>query len=1839
MEPLEWLLQRSPSIFAIVLECWALAEDTHRAEMAEHLARCGVSLATHPTPLAMTRTWAATEANRIIQQFTDRHPDIPETLACAMACYLTNQFPCAERKREQESLSTMDLPITAPHFSEWLEKLRSLPATDPSWGEIEFFIRAVEEVTASKRQQLQSRQAVQTAIEEFRTNFASLITFFEFTRLMTLSAGDFADEHLSGGVKVMEELAGLFRSFQSIKDQPCSTRTEYLAHRERLDAVDRSIHDVYSQLSALIRQPDTMPEPTATEPQAAVDEAETVDAGAFEETAADAGDSQPPGDEFQTSEIVAAEPAPPADAPVDAGSSNNESNRDVSTSETAAPAPDESPVAGAPALDGEVGITTTHGDTASAGGTETVTAEARAPESGATAIAVSKLSEAEALLVNSLEADDLRLAYWIARSQAARGEQPLIPASLAGILVGSRLIESPDDRIIEDMRELVIDYQLSELSHPILEVAAALRPALLAPSLEIRSWVKPPVHLPAVHRLAEKVFAFSDTKLGFTREDLDIIVRSRANQRNCAAARRAIEEWLETAPRRDSGYQPASEAWHRLCGPNGALHGLATRALNNGGSPELRKELDKWKDTQYVNGLVERRIEGRNRQAILRNIEDAVNMLLTYCDAAGAAAEISAVSDWRRKQLVEFQTALPDLLDQARSELRAVIDGSTFSLERGEFRCLLSSIESLAELLGLDGEMPGEQINRRWRGGGEQTLQSVLAERLIHYPDLDIGPDGEPADVGQVAPVIVTASAESRATPAKAIEGWIRRQDYRFIPLLLERVAEANRETLRHRYEASIRNSRAELVERLSAVRRRIEQYYLENILEEKERNACDQELAGIEPASTVCFPASYARIETVSALLDVAKAEKIAHLRQEWTAIQSQLAASGSDDTTRQQVDLFVQRQLEETNIRVVQEKLSQIRDAMDPKGALEDLVSTAAASPDYLESFLASHEELESALSNQALRLFPTMDDSAQQAARAWTEMRRGGENSEEIVSHLQTVLQFLGFDVTATPAFTLQHRSREWVHFSVVKPPTRAQLKPFWQFGSTATGLQIVCTWDERRGSTGVVKFLEEHHLLHSAVIVLYFGKLSRQQRRLRVEPSAPVAVLDEVLLLFLMRQADDRLPAFLRSSLPFSAVDPYIDFGNIPPEMFYGRTSMVDELLRRGGSCLVYGGRQLGKSALLQEVCRRFDSPALDQYAWVREAPKKGKPTTQVWRDLLAGHQHKRLLPATLSTAKPELVEKHILDMFSDQPNRRVMVLLDEADEFLEADAESGFEQVKSLRELVTRTDSRFRIVFAGIHHVQRFQGIPNQPLAQFGLPVCVGPLEPKPAFDLVVEPLHATGIRFTDSSVPLFVLSYTNYHTGLIQSFCKEIIRYVHTRRPATGPPYTISADDVETIYHRGAKLRDLLRERFELTIRVDERYRAITWAMVQKQLAQRDSYSLSFSTEEIRDMAGYWWPQVFKNLPEEELRGLLIEMGGLGILSRTREGKYRLRSPNLIPMLGSENDIAESLLHLSEKPAPAAFHADSYHIILSDTESEVSPLSFAQERQLNQPEFGYALLFASPASGLARVRNCLESFIPPELLPDRGGFLDMPAGVTTVDALQAWLAGALPNLEERERVVIHCRAGGTAEEMLARIHATADFARSRRARNRYIRFLHVVDPGATKAWVSLGRDIRAEIENQADAVVVARRWNAAGIRQLLAQKNKLNTDSVCQKIIERTGGWHLLVEEVLRSCGSHDDPTLTVTRLGLSLEDTAHPLRREFLAGFGFEGYPEAKSVLSWIAREGPVPRDLVIELNTSESTSKEQMENALTYLSLLDCIDTSDKGYSVCPVLGDLLR
>jgi hypothetical protein len=202
---------------------------------------------------------------------------------------------------------------------------------------------------------------------------------------------------------------------------------------------------------------------------------------------------------------------------------------------------------------------------------------------------------------------------------------------------------------------------------------------------------------------------------------------------------------------------------------------------------------------------------------------------------------------------------------------------------------------------------------------------------------------------------------------------------------------------------------------------------------------------------------------------------------------------------------------------------------------------------------------------------------------------------------------------------------------------------------------------------------------------------------------------------------------------------------------------------------------------------------------------------------------------------------------------------------------------------------------------------------DQPLAPFGEPVVVGPLEPGAARQLVAEPFSALGYRFADEAAVLRILSYTNYQPALIQLFCRELLNRLQGRADEDTPPYLVTQSDVEEVY-RSRSVRDGIREQFDSTLALDPCYQALTWTILleQQKTGNGDAHLHTAST--VWQVMQQRWPRGRNSVSEDQVRDLLDELCGLGVLGHTANGQYRLRNPNLVPFLGT--DVEDRLLRL-----------------------------------------------------------------------------------------------------------------------------------------------------------------------------------------------------------------------------------------------------------------------------------------------------------------------------------
>lgn len=1497
----------------------------------------------------------------------------------------------------------------------------------------------------------------------------------------------------------------------------------------------------------------------------------------------------------------------------------------------------------------------------------------------------------DTLLGSLLAEDDLSGAYWLAKSLHAMQRPSPVPDWLIAAVQASRIVAEDMPGLVRDLFELSSRHHSPEDTpvQSLLGVAAALRSAVVAPTSGMSAWLTPPAICPQLHELIQPIRHFATGNLGLHSEDVRGI--SGEEQRNEAIveiSREAIR-WLEEAPNRR---KRVSAVWLLLVGQRGALRDFLQPVCENQWDKLqiVRSNIEIWKDRPTVYARFDdmniagypgrpEHVTGAGKQDLYREVERAVAIAEQWCASVERAKSISVKGDWFRDQITELRSNVESSLPTIDAAMDEFISDRQPVLVASAARVLQKSLIQIRDLL--DIPIPQDHstpipFSASYTSLGADSLDAVLCARLLWLPEVPLTENGRPteASIPTIARAIRSAHNDRR-TLDQAARRWLQQQDYRFVDKLIASLDNPDLvRNFQQDYNEALLASRATLNAAIKDLGNQVEQSLLNEAITEEQRSHYAAAFESLAVEEVRDFRSVLTNLEKIRKEIRQAHRNRLKYLQDQHHLISQRLNTSHIPLKQQNEALSFVDAALKRHDVRVAVESMARLQEVLDTGDDLRSDWYAPASDRDYLEEFNAASQRIESWLDEHrgGLRVLATAArdgttragvqfgalteprrKEAQEALMAWRALKQQAPTGNN-VPLISSILRYMGFDLKTGSAapIDLANTGADWLH-ARVSMSAGDLVRPIPEFGSQAHGnYDVICLW-ERPGADTIAARLRSLHLDIHTVIVLYLGRITARQKRdvIRVsrDRHLAIAVLDETLLIYLAQERNTRLPTFLRCALPFSALNPYRPFqaGDVPPEMFFGRETMARELIKQGGSCLVYGGRQLGKSALLRHVERQFHRPAQQQFAWVENMklvfdPAAGKTAKNLWRSLREQFKAHQLFAGAVRTETPELIAQHIVEAMQARPHQRVIVMLDEADDFLDADAKEGFRTVIALRDLMGNTGQRFKVIFAGLQSVQRFQGIPNQPLAHFGTPICVGPLEPGEAQQLVRQPLEALGFRFVDDGAVLRVLSYTNYHPGLIQYFCQELLKKLRESTVTFLPPYLIRQQNIEAVY-RTQTVRDRIRERFEWTVALDMHYQAIAWTLIHDQAKDRDGYARAYAPSHVLQLVRDWWPAGFGDTGTDQLRGWLDELCGLGVLVRNNAtGHYRLRSPNMVRLLGRETDIEDRLLELTAKSPTLAMEADSHHAPLNEQATLYSPLTYAEERRLSQPRYGVGIVVASQALGSMWLPAAIRRFLPDDLSPGIGDCTEIPVSVAPAE-LDHWLREYVKAQSRTERMILYQQmADGTPEAMAKRIESALSFCQRQQPKDRWLRVLFLLDHRANWHWLGLPTQRRMEIEEASDAALWCHPWSLSAIRRRLAQHEKMdpNDATMSQEVLSATGGWPYLLDALFRRAEKENDLRPCLREIAQELTTPDSILVTEFRSQLGKNAIAQRvlNFVLStgqgWLEEEYLTP-DLI---GGHPELTVAQCAQAIEYLERLSLIERKNETLIVNPIVAQVM-
>ncbi|WP_240486913.1 hypothetical protein [Hyalangium minutum] len=311
--------------------------------------------------------------------------------------------------------------------------------------------------------------------------------------------------------------------------------------------------------------------------------------------------------------------------------------------------------------------------------------------------------------------------------------------------------------------------------------------------------------------------------------------------------------------------------------------------------------------------------------------------------------------------------------------------------------------------------------------------------------------------------------------------------------------------------------------------------------------------------------------------------------------------------------------------------------------------------------------------------------------------------------------------------------------------------------------------------------------------SQVLVLDRTQAQNARQVLEGVPQVRCAVLSANRLrdLLLADEPVRLLETTISEQVSVSELSPYQVAGGVKMEsFFFGREREVRAITDRSvRNFLVVGQRQMGKSSLLLAAFRRLQVRSdLDAH----------------YVELADADLHRRLarergqVPSDGSPLPP------FVDVASGVPSRPRVWLIDEADDFISADAKAGYPLLQTMRALAE--EGRAHFILAGFWDLYRAVVLDEkQPLRNFGEQLRLEPLDARSALALITDPMAALGLHWDTPSTTELLVEQAGRRANLIVLACKALVDSL--------PPDThvLTRENLERALREDKDLRDQSR--------------------------------------------------------------------------------------------------------------------------------------------------------------------------------------------------------------------------------------------------------------------------------------------------------------------------------------------------------------------------------------------------------------------------------------------
>lgn len=635
---------------------------------------------------------------------------------------------------------------------------------------------------------------------------------------------------------------------------------------------------------------------------------------------------------------------------------------------------------------------------------------------------------------------------------------------------------------------------------------------------------------------------------------------------------------------------------------------------------------------------------------------------------------------------------------------------------------------------------------------------------------------------------------------------------------------------------------------------------------------------------------------------------------------------------------------------------------------------------------------------------------DEQAAEAADfldAWVEMTEA-RTLNDIHDPLARFFKAAGTTEAPTAMSEPGNNSRTPFHLPPKTFVGSARLQNFWVppvLGSAARDLRGVVL--KHRPTPELVAQVIDELPMTTPNFVLGRTRLTLG-RRSAISRDHPVILVDDDLVAYMAVHPEYRLAKMMEVSLLTFRDNPYDDYGGpVPTEMFFGRRSELMRLAGNKSAMVLYGGRRLGKSSLLDRIQMESRQSLVKVGGETRGEVAIYIPLESRIDSAVFGDDHKLfawmgiyramvangfIKPAKTEPKTADAVFQHIRGeiMAGNALTKACYLLIDEADEVMGRDIESSGAFASSLRAMCddVRDFCTIRYVIAGLHNLTRLHTEGNTALAKAdaislqpfssGQDILMG-------VDLITKPLAALGFVFPKGSeeLPMRILAMCNFYPAFVQLYCKNLIQDLYNKRGQKAPTTFIEASDLDKV-ERNKDFIGVMQEKFRYNLDLDKRYKGIALVLADTYYhGSGAGVEQGLTASDLRGICDEYFPNYFSKTGEGAFPALLEEMEKLTVIDR-KGGRYQLRTPHIATMMGSKEDVEHKIEELRRETAPAnRIPGETRPLLTRGNVNDwvVFPMSSGWVRQLlHEEERNLVILVGNHLSGLVEIENIKHPF-------------------------------------------------------------------------------------------------------------------------------------------------------------------------------------------------------------------------------------------------------------------